>query len=154
MGKFREKSTLIFADAKYDSLFEQITKSQYTSSADYKDFFVLAATIGFKNTLRIKRENKGREIRASYLTPSEEELFLSILFNDKEINGNIEKLDEFSENNEGKRIIEEYVNGGLELIATKAFEDNWDGYKLNDNYRHYHYDLARFILSEVKSVPF
>ncbi|MEL0537412.1 hypothetical protein [Staphylococcus debuckii] len=154
MGKLRDSSILFYADEKYNSIFDVFTKGETKLTIDLKELFVLAATIGFKNTKRIKQGAKGKEIRAAYLTHSEEELFLSMLLNDREIKNDIEVLESMLSSLDGKKIIEEYINGGLELIATKAFSDNWDGYNINSNYQHYHYDLARFILSEVKKVPF
>ncbi|MCD8916248.1 hypothetical protein K2V61_11920 [Staphylococcus simulans] len=153
MGKLKDSSIHFFADEKYSSIFEQFTKRE-SVQVHNKNIFVLAAVVGFKNSSKIENENRGKEILASFLTPSEEELFMNIVFQDEKVDNDLEKLGEIIDSKEGKEIIEEYVNGGLELMVIEAFFDNWDGHELNPDYEHYYFDLIKFISTQVKNVPF
>lgn len=154
MGKLKESSILLFSDERYNKLIEIFTDKEHGETIQLKNIFLLAASIGFKNSKRIKRDKKGKEIRASYLSPSEEELLLNLVLNDAEVNGDIEKLNDIAGTGQIKKIIYEYINGGLQLILDKAFFDNWDGHNFNEKYKHYHFDLSRYVLAEIESIPF
>ncbi|WP_162542991.1 hypothetical protein, partial [Klebsiella pneumoniae] len=74
------------ADSKYNDVFDTFTKKEIGNKIEIKQLFILAATVGFKNSKRVKIGNKGKETRTSYLSYKEEALLLNMVLADSEIN--------------------------------------------------------------------
>lgn len=148
MGKLKNSSLHLFADEKYNSIFEYFTRNEDVK-IDNKHLFILAAAIGFKNEKKIDTKTNGKEILASFFTTHEEELLMNIVMQDNSVNNNLELLNEIISTKEGRKIIEAYVNGGLELMIDEAFFDSWDGQQLSATYEHNHFDLLKFVYSQI-----
>lgn len=144
-------------DAKFTGIYDHFTSSRDNiKKIDTRTLFLLCASIGYKHSKKTPLTERDKETRGSFLKIDEESLIFNISYSDAEFAGDIEKLAQNDREtvNKVKKIYEEYANGGMEILVDKVFKDNWDGKRLEENYKDYHYDLARFILSEIKVVPF
>ncbi|MGD6768565.1 MULTISPECIES: hypothetical protein [unclassified Mammaliicoccus] len=154
MGILRDNQLIFYVDKKYDDVYEVLSNLSKDNKFEIKNLFILCASIGFRNSYKMKVEKKGKETRSSYLTPMEEAFLLNLAFTDKNISSDLDELNKYENRGSVKTVIEDYANGGMSLILENAFNDNWDGSSLNENYDHYYYDLNKYILSEIKNIPF
>jgi hypothetical protein len=153
MGILKDNQMIFIADSKYDSVFETLTKKDTDLRVEIKHIYILAATIGFKNSKRIKVESRGKETRTNYLSYKEESLLLNMVLADNEIN-NIDEIVDDNNKIKVKNIIDEYANGGMSLIVEKGLFTRWDGENLENHDEHIIYDLSKYIISEIREIPF
>ncbi|PTI73365.1 hypothetical protein BU064_13830, partial [Staphylococcus succinus] len=92
MGILKDNQMIFFTDSKFNNVFDIFTKKEVGSKIEIKQLYILAASVGFKNSKRVKIENKGKETRTSYLSYKEEALLLNMVFADNEINNNIDEI--------------------------------------------------------------
>ena len=147
MGILKDNQMIFFTDSKYNDVFDTFNKKESKNKIEIKQLYILAAAVGFKNSKRVQIENKGKETRTSYLSYKEEALLLNMVFADSEIDNNIDKM-------KIKNIIDEYANGGLELIVESGLSHRWNGEFLNNEDGNLTFDLSKYILSEVQNIPF
>ncbi|MDT3971642.1 hypothetical protein RPN77_00560, partial [Staphylococcus saprophyticus] len=95
-----------------------------------------------------------KETRTSYLSYKEEALLLNMVFADSEIDNNIDEIVNLNNKMKIKNIIDEYANGGLELIVESGLSHRWNGEFLNNEDGNLTFDLSKYILSEVQNIPF
>ncbi|WP_426443721.1 hypothetical protein [Staphylococcus xylosus] len=154
MGILKDNQMIFFTDSKFNNVFDIFTKKEMGNKIEIKQLYILAATVGFKNSKRVKIENKGKETRTSYLSYKEEALLLNMAFADDEINNNIDEIVNLNNKLKIKNIIDEYANGGLELIIEKGLPHRWNGEYLNNEDGNLTFDLSKYILSEIQNIPF
>ncbi|MCE4994352.1 hypothetical protein [Staphylococcus xylosus] len=154
MGILKDNQMIFFTDSKFNNVFDIFTKKEVGNKIEIKQLYILAATVGFKNSKRVKIENKGKETRTSYLSYKEEALLLNMVFADDEINNNIDEIVNLNNKLKIKNIIDEYANGGLELIIEKGLPHRWNGEYLNNEDGNLTFDLSKYILSEIQNIPF
>lgn len=154
MGILKDNQMIFFTDSKFNNVFDIFTKKEVGNKIEIKQLYILAATVGFKNSKRVKIENKGKETRTSYLSYKEEALLLNMAFADDEINNNIDEIVNLNNKLKIKNIIDEYANGGLELIIEKGLPHRWNGEYLNNEDGNLTFDLSKYILSEIQNIPF
>lgn len=154
MSFLRETSIIFFADEKYDDIYQSLNSLSGSKKMEYKHLFLLATTVGFKNSKRIPINKRGRQWRATYMTMAEESLLINMLLSEPEINHKLEWL--LDSDNEGKIkvIIEEYANGGMDLICKNGLEDYWDGEELIKKDSTIIFELSKYVLSQINDVPF
>ncbi|OEL00937.1 hypothetical protein AST12_10285 [Staphylococcus succinus] len=154
MGILKDNQMIFFTDSKFNNVFDIFTKKEVGSKIEIKQLYILAASVGFKNSKRVKIENKGKETRTSYLSYKEEALLLNMVFADNEINNNIDEIVNLNNKLKIKNIIDEYANGGLELITEKGLSHRWNGEYLSNEDGNLTFDLSKYILSEIQNIPF
>lgn len=154
MGILKDNQMIFFTDSKFNNVFDIFTKKEVGNKIEIKQLYILAAAVGFKNSKRVKIENKGKETRTSYLSYKEEALLLNMVFADDEINNNIDEIVNLNNKLKIKNIIDEYANGGLELIIEKGLPHRWNGEYLNNEDGNLTFDLSKYILSEIQNIPF
>lgn len=157
MGLIKGREIVFNVDEKYTDIYNYFTKkNDGIDGIDTGTLFLLSAAIGFKNSRKSKLIKKDKQTRGSFLIPDEESLIYNMAYSDEVFNGNLEKLasDDKETINEIKNLYEEYANGGMEILVENVFKDHWDGIELERSYEKHHYDLSRFIASEIKNVPF
>lgn len=154
MGILKDNQMIFFTDSKFNNVFDIFTKKEVGNKIEIKQMYILAATVGFKNSKRVKIENRGKETRTSYLSYKEEALLLNMVFADNEINNNIDEIVNLNNKLKIKNIIDEYANGGLELIIEKGLPHRWNGEYLNNEDGNLTFDLSKYILSEIQNIPF
>ncbi|MEB7421532.1 hypothetical protein NGB78_05525 [Staphylococcus arlettae] len=154
MGILKDNQMIFIADSKYNDVYDTFTKKESENKIEIKHLYILAATVGFKNSRRVKIESKGKETRTSYLSYKEEALLLNMVFADSEINNNIDEIVNLNNKMKIKGIIDEYANGGMQLIVENALSHRWNGDYLNNEDGNLVFDLSKYILSEVQNIPF
>lgn len=158
MGKLKESQIIFHVDDSYTGIYDYFTKrNDNISGIEIKYLFLLTVTIGFKNSRKKEMNSRGStQMRSSYLNPDQESLVYNIAFSDSVFDNDIEKLASSEKSNlaEIKKIYEEYANGGMEILIEKVFKGRWDGEELDPNYEYYHFDLFKYVSSEIKEVPF
>lgn len=158
MGKLKEAQIIFHVDESYTGIYDYFTKRQDNAPGiEIKYLFLLTVTIGFNNSKRKEMNSRGStQMRSSYLSPDQESLVYNIAFSDGNFNNDIEKLASGEKSNlaDIKKMYEEYANGGMEILIEKVFKGRWNGEELDPEYEHYHYDLFKFVSSEIKEVPF
>lgn len=154
MGILKDNQMIFFTDSKYNDVFDTFNKKETKNKIEIKQLYILAAAVGFKNSKRVQIENKGKETRTSYLSYKEEALLLNMVFADSEIDNNIDEIVNLNNKMKIKNIIDEYANGGLELIVESGLSHRWNGEFLNNEDGNLTFDLSKYILSEVQNIPF
>lgn len=154
MGILKDNQMIFFTDSKYNDVFDTFNKKESKNKIEIKQLYILAAAVGFKNSKRVQIENKGKETRTSYLSYKEEALLLNMVFADSEIDNNIDEIVNLNNKMKIKNIIDEYANGGLELIVESGLSHRWNGDFLNNEDGNLTFDLSKYILSEVQNIPF
>lgn len=154
MGILKDNQMIFFTDSKYNDVFDTFNKKESKNKIEIKQLYILAAAVGFKNSKRVQIENKGKETRTSYLSYKEEALLLNMIFADSEIDNNIDEIVNLNNKMKIKNIIDEYANGGLELIVESGLSHRWNGEFLNNEDGNLTFDLSKYILSEVQNIPF
>ena len=154
MGILKDNQMIFFTDSKYNDVFDTFNKKESKNKIEIKQLYILAAAVGFKNSKRVQTENKGKETRSSYLSYKEEALLLNMVFADSEIDNNIDEIVNLNNKMKIKNIIDEYANGGLELIVESGLSHRWNGEFLNNEDGNLTFDLSKYILSEVQNIPF
>lgn len=145
---------IFFTDSKYNDVFDTFNKKEDKNKIEIKQLYILAAAVGFKNSKRLQIKSKGKETRTSYLTYKEEALLLNMVLADNEIGNNIDEIVNSNNKMKIKNIIDEYANGGLELIVENGLPHRWNGEFLNNDDGNLTFDLSKYILSEVQNIPF
>lgn len=92
MGILKDNQMIFYTDSKYNDVFDTFIKKEAKNKIEIKQLYILAATLGFKNSKRVQVSSKGKETRTSYLSYKEEALLLNMVFADSEINNNIDKI--------------------------------------------------------------
>ncbi len=115
---------------------------------------MICASLGFKHNKRAPRENQGREFRSNYLNTNQRATAYSIILSDPEIGKNIEQFEDPEFKRKARKHLEEYAEGGIEILIDEVFGSRWDGNKLDPNYSEYEIDILSYIYSDVKAVPF
>ncbi|TJY15181.1 hypothetical protein [Staphylococcus chromogenes] len=154
MGILKDNQMIFYTDSKYNDVFDTFNKKEAKNKIEIKQLYILAATLGFKNSKRVQVSSKGKETRTSYLSYKEEALLLNMVFADSEINNNIDKIVNLNNKIKIKNIIDEYANGGLELMVERGLSHRWNGEFLDNEDGNLTFDLSKYILSEIQNIPF
>lgn len=154
MGILKDNQMIFYTDSKYNDVFDTFNKKEAKNKIEIKQLYILAAALGFKNSKRVQVSSKGKETRTSYLSYKEEALLLNMVFADSEINNNIDKIVNLNNKIKIKNIIDEYANGGLELMVERGLSHRWNGEFLDNEDGNLTFDLSKYILSEIQNIPF
>ena len=151
MSFLQEPGLLIYASEQYDDIYMRMNKDFKMS---YKNIFLLCAALGARKGERVPFEKRGREFRGTYLNEEEEQLAYAIILNDEENGKNIEVFDDPEFRSEGRRILQEYAEGGMSILVENVFKEKWNGIRLDPRYDNYGVDMMKYLLAELNQVPF
>src|SRR5699024_3954892 len=151
MSFFQEPGMLIYASGKYDDIYIRINKE---FKINYKNIFLLAASLGARKGVKLPLEKRGRAVRASYLSEEEEDMAYAIVLNDEDIGKNIKIFDDPEFRFKGRKVLQEYAEGGMSVIVENVFKEKWNGIKLDSRYDNYGVDIMKYLLAELNQVPF
>lgn len=151
MGFLQEAEMLIYSSQKYEDIYMKINKELKIT---YKNIFLLCAALGARNGEKAVVEKRGREFRASYFNDSEENLVYTIILNDEKNGKNIELFNDPEFRKEARKIIEEYAEGGMDILVKEVFKEKWNGFKLEDKYENYEVDVLKYLIANLNKVPF
>lgn len=137
----------IYRSEKYNNVYETlISKKVYTNRAEV---FTLAAIVGFRKGNRKKIEKRATEMRSEHISGKELVALLTIIF--KEFDNDLNKFENYDLVKEKMQIVEEYAEGGMEILCNEAFNGLWNGYVLKEDYDRYQIDLIRYLNTELKN---
>lgn len=149
---FLQTSQIIFyTSKKYEEIYIHLNSEL---KLGYKHIFLLCATLGAKNNRKSPIDNNGREFRSSYLTNEEENILYSIILNDSDIGRNIEAFNDRDSQVQMRKLLEQYAEGGMDILVDEVFKEKWNGIKLDDSYDEYFVDMLKYTLANLQSVPF
>ncbi|RNC99553.1 hypothetical protein [Lysinibacillus halotolerans] len=149
---FFSKDQSFHTSSKYEPIY-QFFNTKY--KIGYKDLFLVCAAIGAKNDKRTQPlDQKGREFRSSFFSDKERKLVYSIILNDEEKGKNLESFSNSEFPKVARKLLQEYAEGGMDLLIEKVFKEKWNGHSLDDDHDRYEIDLLKYILADYKEVPF
>src|SRR5699024_1182382 len=151
MSFLQEPGMLIYDSEKYDDIYIRINKE---FKINYKNIFLLSASLGARKGVKLPVEKRGREFRASYLSEEEEELAYAIVLNDGDTGKNIEVFDDPEFRFKGSKVLQEYAEGGMSVLVDNVIKEKWNGIKLDSRYDNYGVDIMKYLIAELNQVPF
>jgi len=147
-----DNSFFIFKSKKYEDIYDKLVNKKHIFKMN--ELFTLCAALGFKHNKPVPLKSKGTEMRSEHFKENHITALYSIMINSPLIKA---ELDSFSDNDFIKnafKIIEQYAEGGIEILCREVFEKNWNGYELTVDYEYYDVDLLRFIYEDYKEGAF
>ena len=151
MSFLQEGELLFYSSEKYEEIYIYINKEL---KIGYKNIFLLCAALGARNGSTSKVEKRGREFRASYLNDDEENLIYTIVLNDETRGKNIEAFSDPDFRLEARKMLEEFAEGGMDILVENVFKEKWNGVKLDEKYDNYNVDVMKYIIANLNKVPF
>lgn len=148
---FLADQALVYTSKKYEEIYYHFNKN---FEVKYQDLFLLCASIGFKKNRKSPVGERGRELRTNYLKVKQKATVYSIILSDEELGKNIEAFEEDEFPRKARKRIEEYAEGGMEILVEEVFGRRWDGNTLDANYTEYEVDLLTYIYGDSMAVPF
>lgn len=149
---FLTKQQIVFnTSKKYEDVYIKLNEIE---KIKYHQLFVLSAAIGFKNNKKVILKEKGREFRSSYLNTDQKTTMYSIVLNDPTLGKNIDKFSDKEFISSAKKTLEEYAEGGMELLVNKVFKTNFRDNILNSRYDEYVVDIISYVYQESVKIPF
>ncbi|ATD31153.1 hypothetical protein BHM04_08105 [Macrococcus sp. IME1552] len=154
MGIIIEQPIVFNVEQKYDSIYQFFNRKQENKNYIFENgqLFLICVSIGYRNSNKVPLNKKGTtQTRGNVYKRDEENLLLNIIYSEFK---DFDKITKYENRIEIKKLIEEYANGGMEILLDKVLNDYWDGEKLDDTFSEYHYIISKFILSEIINIPF
>lgn len=148
---FLQNQILIFTSRKYENIYIQF-KEKY--DLPYHRFFMMCAALGAKMGRKSIVSERGREFRSNYLSSDERYLAYSIILND-ELKG--KDIDQFNDKEfyaEARKLLEQYAEGGMDILVEQVFKSKWNGQILDEKYDNYQIDILSYVATALKEVPF
>lgn len=149
--ELKKDTFLVNRSKKYESIYEYFYKSK---TFGMSELFTICAVIGFINGKRVPFSDKGKDTRSEFFSSNDLTKIYIIMMKSEDINAT---LDDFANPNfikEKFKVIEEYAEGGMQILVDEVFKGNWNGTELTKSYKKYEIDILSYI-NEIRSkVPF
>lgn len=149
---FLSSQTLMYTSEKYENIYTEIGKNTKIS---YPELFTLACSIGFKKGKRTAVGKTGREFRSNYLSSDEQKTIIyTILLEDKDLRIDIEDLMNKERFAEYKKVLQEYAEGGMDILLKEALPPNIHIETNAKSYKNYIVDIMSYVYKESQELPF
>lgn len=148
---FLSEQQIIYTSKKYEPIYKVLNN---LIDIKYHDLFILCAAIGFKNNKKLPLYEKGREFRSNYLSREQKATAYSIILNDCELGRKINKFEDRDFIVQSRKRLEEYAEGGMDILVKEVFKSKWTGELLDESYGEYEIDIISYIYEESLEVPF
>ncbi|CEN87588.1 hypothetical protein [Paraclostridium sordellii] len=148
---FLRNQHILYSSKKYENIYTMF-KDKFNIS--YAQLFILCATTGFKNNRKSNVEEKSREFRTNYMNTHERSSAYAIILGDQRLGKRITDFEDAIFVTEAKKLLEEYAEGGMDVIIENVFKRKWDGVKLDESYIEYDIDLISYVYGQAKVIPF
>lgn len=149
---FLSSQTIIYTSEKYEGIYMEIANNK---NIRYHDIFLLACSIGFRNGRRSPITRRGREFRSNYLSSDEQKTTIyTILLEDPYLNIRIEDLTKKEKFGEFKKVLEEYAEGGMDILVEEVFPPNIHINTKGKAYKNYIIDIMSYVYEQSIEVPF
>lgn len=136
----------IWKSKKYENIYDVLVNKKHLFKMS--ELFTLCATIGFKNDTKLPIAKRGTEMRSEHFRKDCLPIVYSMIVNDPCIGGDIDKFEDYEFTKSAFKKIEEYAEGGMQILHQEVFEDKWDGSSLDEEYDEYEIDILRYIYDE------
>jgi dnd system-associated protein 4 len=104
-----------------EEIFKSLVQNEDAPFLTFKDVFLMAACLGFKNSNRIELPPGGEQIPWSVFSESTDQAIVNAIALCEKGEFNI-LLDKEEQTDEKFRIIEEYANAGLNVLKTELLD--------------------------------
>lgn len=148
---FLSEQQLVFTSKRYEAIYKSLNN---LIDVKYHDLFMLCAVIGFRNNNKLTVEEKGREFRSNYLSREQKATAYSIILNDNELEKKINRFEDREFIIKARKRLEEYAEGGMEILVNTVFKSKWNGEILDGSYDEYEIDIISYIYEQALEVPF
>lgn len=145
-------SFFIFKSKKYEDIYNVLVNKMHIFKMS--ELFTLCASVGFKHNNSVSVDSKGTEMRSEHFKENQLTALYSIMINSPLINADLDSFRDYEFIKSAFKIIEQYAEGGMEILCRDVFEKNWNGYELSEDYEYYDVDLLRFIYTDYKEEAF
>lgn len=136
---------------KYDNIYDYFNKKQTFKMAE---LFTLCAVIGFINNKKVSFKDKGKDLRSETIHSNELMNIYTIMMKSSDINATLDDFNNKNFRKEKFKDIEEYAEGGMDILVKEVFVGNWDGNELTPGYNKYEIDILSYINEKRNSNPF
>ena len=136
----------IYKSKKYENIYDVLVNKKHLFKMS--ELFTLCAAIGFKNNIKLPVEKKGTEMRSEHFRKDCLPVVYSMIVNDPYIGGDIDKFEDYEFIKSAFKKIEEYAEGGMQILCQEVFENKWDKNVLDEEYDEYGVDILRYIYDE------
>ena len=148
---FLSEQALLYTSKKYEPIYMHLN-SVYEMK--YQDIFLLCASLGYKKNKKVPLTDRGRELRTNYFNSKQKAAVYTIILGDQEIGKNIEAFEDAKFRLNARKTLEQYAEGGMQILVDEVFTFRWDGNKLDESYTEYDLDITTYILTDSEEVPF
>lgn len=148
---FLQGQILLYTSKKYEEIY-MLLNSKY--GYKYQQLFLFCASLGASQGKKTALEARGRETRSNYLTNDERALAYSIIINDENNGKDIQRFNDKEYYSEARSLLEEYAEGGMDILVAEVFKEKWNGIELDPTYDNYMVDLLKFVYQNIKKAPF
>lgn len=145
------KQILVFTSKQYENIYIYL-KDVY--DIKYQDLFMLCASVGFRENNPLPIAEKGREFRSNYLSIGQRATAYSIILNDNTVGKNLDKFNEDDFPGIAKKILEEYAEGGMQVLVRDVFRSKFKDGHLDKTHDEYDLDIISYIYEQSNVVPF
>lgn len=146
-----DKQIIMYTSKKYEHIY---TFFSNTYDMKYHSLFLICAAIGAKSGKLSPVAERSREFRSNYFSLDERNLIYTLILNDENKGKDLERFNDSEFHAEARKVIENYAEGGMEILVEEVFREKWDGNRLDEKYKNYQVDLMSYILATLKDVPF
>lgn len=140
------ESFFIFKSKKYEDIYDVLVNKKHIFKMS--ELFTTCAVLGFKHNNPVPLESKGKEMRSEHFKENNLTALYSIMINSPMINANLDSFGDYDFIKNAFKVIEQYAEGGMDILCSKVFEENWNGYNLAEDYEYYEVDLLRYIYED------
>lgn len=142
----------IYKSKKYEAIYVILASEKHIFKMG--ELFTLCVSLGFKHNNLVPFEKKGSEMRSEQFKENHLTALYSIMINSPLIKAELDSFRDYDFIKNAFKIIEQYAEGGMEILCREVFEKNWNGYELAEDYEYYDVDLLRFIYEDYKEGSF
>jgi hypothetical protein len=151
MDFLARKQILVFTSKQYENIYIYL-KDVY--EIKYHDLFMLSASIGFRNNNPLPIGEKGREFRSNYLSNAQRATAYSMILNHPTVGKDLEKFNQEDFPSIAKKILEEYAEGGMQILVRDVFRSKFKDGHLDKTYEEYDLDIISYVYEQSDVVPF
>jgi hypothetical protein len=148
---FLQNQMLIYTSQKYENIYILLNQ-EYDFT--YHRLFLMSSALGARNGHSLPVEEKGREFRSNYFNNDERNLAYSIILNNEAQGKDLDRFNDKAFYAEARKLLENYAEGGMEILVREVFKEKWNGIKLDETYKNYPNDILNYVVATLKAVPF
>lgn len=148
---FLQNQMLMYTSQKYENIY-MLLNQEYDFA--YHRLFLMCAALGARRSYSLPVEEKGREFRSNYFNSNERNLAYSIILNNESQGKDLDRFNDKAFYAEARKLLENYAEGGMEILVIEVFKEKWNGIKLDETYKNYPIDILNYVIATLKAVPF